>query len=156
MSFSEQTIPVQLEIAYLTRIQKDLEWIQLADEQKQNVRKEKLNWFLSKLYKNDRDQFIDYEESVVELYDEIINMIKILNDINNRTFLLDRLLSILLIEKELINNHNLIFKITHIDKQVIDNIFFLLRDNDIYEKVKVLEIAFQKMFELLPKEPYII
>lgn len=154
VAFGEESIPFQLELAYLKRIKKELEWGLLTDEQKQNERRDKLNGLLLKLYKNDRNQFIDYEESVVELYDEITKIIEVLINKSNKPFPLERLLTILLIEKQLINKYNKIFKITHIDRRIIDNIFKLLADYDIYEEFKPLELAFQKMFGLLPNETY--
>lgn len=145
---------IDLEIAYLKRISKSLEWDQLTDEEKQDSRKRRIEFFIKKLYKNETNQFVDYEVSVVNLYDRIIEALGNLENIYESDFILTRLYATLFIEKELINNQNHIFKIVHIDKQIIDNLFTLLKKHKVYENLNILESSFQRMYNLLPQEPY--
>lgn len=155
LSASENLL-IPLEIAYLKRISKSLEWNQLTDEEKQDSRKRRIEFFIKKLYKNDTNQFVDYEVSVVNLYNRIIEALENLKNMYESDFILTRLYATLFIEKELINNQNYIFKIVHIDKKIIDNLFPILKTHRIYEilNLSILESSFQEMYKLLPEKPY--
>ncbi|GAB3517359.1 hypothetical protein [Emticicia fontis] len=147
---------IDLEIAYLKRISKAYAWNQLTDEEKQDSRKRRIELFVKKIYKDDTNQFVDYEVSVVKLYDAIVEALGSLKGIYENDFILTRLYATLFIEKELINDQNQIFKIVHIDKQLIDNLFSVLKTVSIYENLglSVLESSFQEMYKLLPEKPY--
>lgn len=155
-NLNEESSIYEIEIAYYKQLQNYLKWQSLSDEKKQEKRKAKVENLQHKLYKNESDAFLNYEIAVVDLYDKIIHTLQCINNMKNISYSVNRLYVMIFFEKELINQYSLISKITHIDKQVVENIFQSLTNESLSDDLNLLELhkSFQKLYFLLPEKPY--
>ena len=153
--YSENKILYEQELSIIKRVYEELEWIDLSDEMKQNKRREALIILDKWSYEEGANNSLIYERSIVGIYDIIIDILG--KELPNNLFI-NRIKSIILIEKIFINEKKNMSILRHMDYYVWVKLFKSAAFNipDLYNNLRlhVLNEYFIKMYKNWPKSPY--
>jgi hypothetical protein len=143
------------ELYVIKRVIGEKEWSLLPCSLKQESRKNSIELMIKWASEDGTKIDISYEQSVVVLYDTIELLIDSIKTVNKSEILL-RLSTILLIEKYFIDQYKDMRKIRHNDYYIFMNILNLIAENYLYEYLQIDSLinCFDKMYKLWPDRPY--